>query len=122
MKLPSFITLLLAAALACVASSSVAADDAPAYPGQPNINGALKHLSAAKEKAPTDAAGAIAELAEASDFLSHAIHNKGTYVTIARQLTEQATQHMKKGEPDKAVHKIDEAIANVNRAGQTGKH
>jgi len=79
MKLPSFITLLLAAALACVASSSVAADDAPAYPGQPNINGALKHLSAAKEKAPTDAAGAIAELAEASDFLSHAIHNKGTY-------------------------------------------
>jgi len=48
--------------------------------------------------------------------------DKGTYQTIARQLTEQAKQYLQKGDTEKATHKIEEAIQNVTRAGQTGEH
>ena len=119
MKLPSIITTLLAASLVFVASS-VEAKDPPAFLGQPHINGALKHLNAAKEKVSTDATGALNELEAAHNALAHATHDKGTYQNIARQLTDQATQYLQKGEVDKGVHKIDEAIAIVNRGGQTG--
>ena len=121
MKLPSVIFTLLAAFLVFVASS-VEAKDPPAFPGQPHLNGALKHLNAAKEKVSTDATGALNELEAAHNALAHAIHNKGTYQNMARELTDQATEHLQKGEVEKAAHKIDEAIATVNRGGQTGDH
>ncbi|MEI9892933.1 MAG: hypothetical protein WDN28_03205 [Chthoniobacter sp.] len=121
MKLPSVVTTLLSASLLFVATSGEA-NDPPTFPGQPHINSALKHLTSAREKAPTDAPGALGELAAASGELARASKNKGTYKNIARQLTDQATQYLQKGEPDKAVHKIDEAIANTNRAGETGDH
>jgi len=94
----------------------------PAYPGQPHINSALKHLKAAKAKAADDAPGALASLESAGGTLAGGIHNKGTYQTIARQLIDQAKRHLEKGEVEAAVHKIDEALENVNRAGQTGEH
>jgi hypothetical protein len=122
MKLPSIVTTALLAVSLLFVASSVQAGDPPAFPGQPHINAALKHLNAAKEKAPTDAAGALGDLQAAHGDLSHAIKNKGTHQTIARQLTDQATQYLQKGDADKAVHKIDEAITSVNRAGETGEH
>lgn len=121
MKIPSMVNTLLAASLLFVVTSAEAGDPPP-FPGQPHINSALKHLNAAKGKAPTDAASALSELEAAHGELMHAIHNKGTYQTIARQLTDQATQDLQKGDADKALHKIDEALVSVNRAGQTGEH
>ncbi len=121
MKLPSVIASLLAASLVFVAASGEANDNPPPFPGQPRINSALKHLNTAKEKVATDAAGSLSELDAAHRELAHAGHNKGTYQTIARQLTDQATQYLQKGEADKAAHKIEEAITNTNRAGETGE-
>jgi VIT1/CCC1 family predicted Fe2+/Mn2+ transporter len=121
MKIQSIIAALLAAVFVFT-GSSVIAKDPPAFPGQPHLNAALKHLTAAKEKVATDATASLGDLESAKGDLSHAIHNKGTYQTIARQLTEQAKQYLEKGDVDKATHKIDEAIQNVNRAGQTGDH
>src|SRR5258708_37361359 len=115
MKFPSVITALLAVLLAFIASSTEAKDPPP-FPGQPKLNAALRHLTAAKEKVATDASGALAELESAHTSLGHAIHNKGTYQNIARQLTEQAKQYLEKGDADKAAHKINEAIENVNQA------
>lgn len=120
MKLPSIITVLLAVSLAFVGSFVEAKD--PAFPGQPIINGALKHLNAAKEKVSTDASGALSELAEAHNSMSHAIKKKGTFQPIARQLIDQATEYLQKGDVEKAAHKIDEAITAVTRAGETGEH
>ena len=121
MKLPSLITVLLAMALV-LAGFSVEAKDPPAFPGQPHINNALKHLNAAKEKVDTDVNGALSELEAARSTLAHAIKNKGTYQPIARQLTEQAVQYLQGGDKEKASHKIDEAIATVTKAGETGDH
>jgi hypothetical protein len=123
MKLPSIIaTLLTACLLLFIASSSMEAKDPPAFPGQPRMNGALRHLNAAKDKAPTDAPGAIDELQAAAGTLSHAKRNKGTYSNIARQLTDEATEYLKKGDVEKAVQKINEAITAVDRGGDTGDH
>lgn len=121
MKIPSLLALLLAALFA-FAGSSVIAKDPPPFPGQPHLNSALRHLNAAKEKVATDTSAALGELDGARADLNHAIHNKGTYQPIARQLTEQARQYLEKGDTEKATHKIDEAIQNVTRAGQTGEH
>lgn len=119
MKLSSTLPAFLAVSLTFV-SLSVQAE--PAFPGQPSINSALKHLTEAKEKAATDASTALTELEQAHDSLSHAIKKKGTYQPIARQLTEQATEYLRKGDLEKATHKIDEAIAAVKHAGETGEH
>jgi hypothetical protein len=121
MKLPALITVLLTAAMFLVGLSSVEAKD-PAFPGQPHINGALKHLTAAKDKVGTDTTGALTELEAARSTLSHAVKNKGTYQPIARQFTEQAIQYLQSGDTEKAGHKIDEAIATVTKAGETGDH
>jgi tetratricopeptide (TPR) repeat protein len=120
MKLPAILTALVAAFFIFVGSSAEAGD--PAFPGQPKINTALKHLNAAKEKVPTDANGALGELQEAHNSVAHAIRKKGTYQTIARELIDQATDYLQKGNTDKAAHKIDEAIAAVTKAGETGEH
>jgi Tfp pilus assembly protein PilF len=120
MKLPSAITALIAALLV-LAASSLWAKDPPPFPGQPNINAALKQLNAAKEKAETDASAALASLQSASTVLAKATHNKGTFQTVARQLTERATRHLEKGETATALHEIDEAIQAVNKAGETGE-
>jgi tetratricopeptide (TPR) repeat protein len=120
MKLPSIIAIFLSAFL--FAASSALAGNPPAFPGQPHINGALKHLHAAKEKASTDAPGALNELEAAGETLSHAIRNKGTFQNIAREYTTHASEYLKKGDVDKAVHNIDEAIAAVEKAGGTGTH
>jgi len=120
MKLPSAITTLFAALLVLVVSDLRA--EPPPYPGQPHINAALKHLKAAKEKAADDANAALGSLDSAAGALSGAIHNKGTYQPIARQLVAEAKRELAKGEVEAALHKIDEAIENVNRAGQTGEH
>lgn len=120
MKLSSIIPILLAVFFAFVGSTE--AKNPPPFPGQPHLNTALRHLNAAKEKVATDASGALAELESAHTALSHASHNKGTYQNIARQLTEQAKQYLEKGDADKAAHKINEAIENVNQAAQTGDH
>jgi hypothetical protein len=120
MKLPSVITTLAATLLLLVVS--VVRADPPPFPGQPRINNALKQLTAAKEKADTDATAALAHLQNASTALSKASHNKGTYQTIARQLTDRATRHLEKGDAATAVHEIDEAIKAVNQAGETGEH
>ncbi|EDY16791.1 hypothetical protein CfE428DRAFT_5600 [Chthoniobacter flavus Ellin428] len=119
MKLSSILPVFLAVPLIFVGLSAQAE---PAFPGQPSINSALKHLTAAKEKASTDASTALSELEQAHDSLSHAIKKKGTYQPIARQLTEQATEYLRKGDLEKATHKIDEAIAAVKHAGETGEH
>jgi len=121
MKLPSFITTLAAASLVLFVSA-VGADEGPAYPGQPRINNALKHLTAAQTQAPTDAKAALVSLQEAGTALGKAIHNKGTYVPIARQLTAEATRHLEQGDVEAASHDIQKAIDAVNRAGQTGEH
>jgi hypothetical protein len=121
MKIQATIAILLVALLV-FAGPSLLAKDPPPFPGQPSLNAALKHLNEAKEKVPTDATAALGALESARTDLSHAIHNKGTYQTIARQLTEQAKQYLQKGDTEKATHKIDEAIQSVTRAGQTGEH
>ncbi|HSI16063.1 MAG TPA: hypothetical protein VK961_28700 [Chthoniobacter sp.] len=121
MKSPSILVALLAAFLV-ITGASLLAKEPPAFPGQPHLNAALKHLTSAKEKVANDATAALGDLESARTDLSHAIHNKGTFQTIARQLTEQAKQYLEKGDADKASHKIEEAIQNVNRAGQTGDH
>ena len=118
MKLPSLIATLLAA-LFVFAVSPVFAKEPPPFPGQPKMNVALKHLKAAQAQAPKDTSAALASLQEAATALSKAAHNKGTYVPIARQLVEQATQYLQHNEVDKALHKIDEAIAAVDRGGET---
>jgi len=120
MKLPSAI-ITLAAVLVVLVVSAKGGED-PAYPGQPRINNALKHLTEAKAQAATDSNAAIASLQEAGGALSKASRNKGTYVPIARQLVDEAKRELEKGELDKASHKIDEAIDAVNKAGQTGEH
>ncbi|HEY3898306.1 MAG TPA: hypothetical protein VGM54_06820 [Chthoniobacter sp.] len=121
MKLPSLIIVLLAVVLV-LAGPSLEAKDPPPFPGQPRINTALRHLNAAKDKVGTDATAALTELEAARTALSHAIHNKGTYQPIARQLTEQALQYLQGGDKEKAAHKIDEAIETVTKAGDTGDH
>ena len=121
MKLPSIITLLLAASLV-IFTASVQAGDPPPFAGEPHINTALKHLNAAKEKASTDAPGALTELDGAAESLAHASKNKGTYKNIAREYTASAIEYMKKGDVEKALHKIDEAIKAANDAGVLGKH
>jgi hypothetical protein len=122
MKLPSLIATILLAAAFVVAGLSFEAKAEPAFPGQPHMNNALKHLKAAKDKVGTDTTGALSALEEAHVALSHASKNKGTYQTIARQLTEQAEQYLKSGDTEKAAHKIDEAIETVNHGGETGAH
>jgi hypothetical protein len=122
MKTPSLITIILLAAALVFAGFSVVAKDPPPFPGQPHINAALKHLNAAKDKVGTDQTGALTELEAARTTLNHAIHNKGTYQTIARQLTDQAVQYLQGGDTEKAAHKIDEAIETVTRGGDTGNH
>jgi hypothetical protein len=121
MKLLSVTAILLTASLVFVASS-VEAKDPPAFPGQPRMNNALKHLTSAKEKVSTDTPGALADLETARGALTHAVHDKGTYQVIARQQTDQAIEYLQHGDTDKAAHKIDEAIASVNQGGQTGDH
>ena len=120
MKLPSAITTLAAALL--VLFVSVLRAEPPPFPGPPRINNALKQLTAAKEKADTDATAALAHLQNASTALAKASHNKGTYQTIARQLTDRAARHLEKGDAAAAAHEIDEAIKAVNQAGETGEH
>lgn len=118
MKLPSALVALLTAA--ALSSSVVLAGNPPEFPGQPHINGALKHLNAAKEKLATDAPTATAELQAAHSTLGHASKNKGTYQTIAKQLIGEAEMELKKGDTEKAGKKIDDAIAQVTKAGETG--
>jgi hypothetical protein len=122
MKIQNLITIILLAATLVIAGLSLEAKAEPAFPGQPRINNALKHLNAAKSKVGTDTTGALSDLEEARIALGHAVKNKGTYQTIARQLTEQAVQYLKGGDTEKAAHKIDEAIDTVNRGGETGSH
>jgi hypothetical protein len=121
MKLPSVIAILIAAFFAFVASP-VEAKEPPPFPGQPHLNAALKHLTAAKAKAASDANDALNELEAAGIALAHAIHDKGTYQNIARERTAQAKEYMQSGDVEKAVHKIDEAIDAVNHGGDTGDH
>ena len=102
MKLPSIITVVLAAALVFVASSVQA--DPPPFPGQPKINGALKNLQQAKDKATGDSAGALNNLHAAEMAMAHASHNKGTFQNIAKGLIEQAEHYLGNGEIDKALH------------------
>jgi len=120
MKLPSAITTLAAALLVFVVSD-IGAKEPPPYPGQPRINGALKHLTAAQTQAAKDPKAALASLQEASTVLAKAKHNKGTYQNIARDLTERATRHLEKGEVDTALHEIGEAIDAVNKGGEIGE-
>jgi hypothetical protein len=121
MKLPSIITVLLAASLIFVASS-VQAGDPPPFPGQPKINTALKNLHEAKDKATGDSAGALNSLHAAQDAMAHAGRNKGTFQNLGKGLIEQAQRYLEKGDVDKALHKIDEAIDTVTKAGETGEH
>ena len=120
MKISSAIVTLFTVLLLFVVSAR-GSEVPPPYPGQPRINNALKHLNAAKATASTDANAALGSLEQASVALTHARKDKGTYQPIARQLVDEAKRHLEKGELDAALHKIDEAIANVNRAGETGE-
>jgi hypothetical protein len=120
MKLPSLITVLIAASLVFVASS--VQGDPPPFPGQPKINTALKNLRAAKDKASGDSAGAVNHLHAAEMAVAHASQNKGTFQVMAKGLIEQAESYLTKGDLEKAQHKIDEAIDAVTKAGETGDH
>jgi len=120
MKLPSAI-ITLAAALFVLVGPALWANEPPPFPGQPRINVALKQLTAAKEKAETDAAAALASLQNAGTALAKASRNKGTFQTVARQLIDRATRHLEKGDAATALHEIDEAIQAVTKAGETGE-
>lgn len=115
----TFVTILLTCIL--VVGSALAAE--PAFPGQPNINTALKKLTDAQEilnlgtGKPADAA---AKLQEAQNALEKASKNKGTYRQSAIRLTAQAIKHLEKGDVGTAKHEVEEALENVNKAGQTG--
>jgi hypothetical protein len=121
MKLPSIITVLLAASIV-FAASSVRAGDPPPFPGQPRINTALKNLHDAKDKAAGDSAGALNNLHAAEMAVAHASHNKGTFQILAKGLITQAGHYLETGDLDKALHKIDEAIDAVTKAGGIGDH
>ena len=121
MKSPSITTVLLAASLLFVASSGLAGDPPP-FPGQPKINATLKNLHEAKDKATGDSAGALNNLHAAEMDVAHASHNKGTFQNLAKGLIDQAEHYLEKGDVEKAVHKIDEAIDAVTKAGEIGDH
>lgn len=99
------------------------AGDPPAYPGQPNINLALRRLTDAKEHLVTGATPAdiSEELKKAHNALEMAIKNKGSFRATAIRLTGQAMKHLEKGDRDTAAREINEAIEAVNKAGQAGE-
>lgn len=109
--------------LTCILSLGSALAEEPAFPGQPNINIALKKLTEAQEilnLGTGKPAEAAAKLQEAQGALEKASKNKGSYRQSAIRLVGQAVKHLDKGDVDTAKHEITEALENVNKAGQTG--
>lgn len=102
--------------------AAVAFADDP-FPHQPNINIALKELADA-QKAIAGSGGkpgdALMHLRQAHTVLEKSSNNKGSFRATAIRLTGQAVNHLEKGETDKAVHEIAEAVEAVNKAGVAG--
>lgn len=99
--------------------------DEPKYPGQPHINAALRQLAEAQKilaKGDGDLNEAATKVKEAHDALQTSVVNKGTYRVTAIRLTERAAKHLEKGDKDSAVHEIQEAVENTDKAGQAGSH
>jgi hypothetical protein len=113
------------AALLLLATAGGAAEKsppAPVYPGQPSINAAVKQLTEAQTKAPNDQAEALSHLRKALRSLEAAIKDKGSFRATSIRLTKQAIRHLEKGESDTALHEIEEALENANRAGKAGSN
>lgn len=97
--------------------------EAPPYPGQPRINGALKELGQAQKKASTTGSGqadALVHLKKAENAMEDSGVNKGTYRVSAIRLIGQAIKHLEKGEVDIALKEIEEATEAVHKAGKIG--
>lgn len=92
----------------------------PEYPGQPSINGALKHLTKAQEAISTNPKEAIGILKKAQISLEAAVKDKGTYRVTAVRQTKEAIRHLEKGDTATAARDVEEAIENTHKAGKQG--
>jgi hypothetical protein len=97
----------------------------PDYPGQPNINTALKQLASAQKLAKgsgKEVADAIVHLKKAEIQLSKDKGNKhGSFKESAHRLSSQAVKDLENGLSDKALHNIEEAIKATHKAGKAGE-
>lgn len=92
----------------------------PAYPGQPNINAALRQLTKAQEKVDANQADAVIHLQKAAIALEMSSDDKGSFRKTSIRLTNQAIKHLGQKDDTTAKHEIAEAIENVNKAGKAG--
>lgn len=96
----------------------------PEYPGQPNINTALNHLTKARQAAKgtgKEVADAIVWLKKAETVLAKDKGNKhGSFKESAHRLTGQAAKDLEKGLSEKALQNIEGAIEATHKAGKAG--
>lgn len=116
-RLLAFVTIFILAVFSATAAEK---PSLPHYPGQPKINVALKQLTDAQEKIATNAKEAGEHLQKATDSLEGAIKDKGSFRATAIRTTNQAIKYLEKGETEKAVHEIEEAIKATKKAGESG--
>lgn len=126
----SYVSAIVVSAALWMATAAQAADsksDKPAkeeeagtYPGQPNINSAIKQLTKAQEQMTSEPDKAIESLQRAKLALDAASSGKGTYRQSAIRLTKQALEHLEKKDVEKAAHEIKEALEATNKAGEVG--
>lgn len=93
----------------------------PAFPGQPNINTALKQLGMAREKADAKPDDAVVHLKLALVQLEGSKSNRGSFRATSIRLTKQAIKHLDEKDAATAKHEVDEAIENVTKAGEAGE-
>ena len=93
----------------------------PAFPGQPNINTALKQLNMAKDKMETKPEDSIAHLKLALNQLEGSKSNRGSFRATAIRLTKQAIKHLEANDVPTAKHEVEEALENVVKAGEAGE-
>lgn len=113
-----FSAALIGVSLLFAAAATLRAE--PAFKHQPNVNKALKELTKAQSVVTTDSGKALEALQNAKAALERSSVGKGSYRVTAIRLTGQAITHLQKQETDVATKEINEAIDNVNKAGDVG--
>jgi hypothetical protein len=114
--LPVVFTILLSALSLAAADKSEKGN----FGGQEKLNNAIKQLSEAQKSAATDSKGAADHLRKASGLLVHTRKDKGSFRATAIRLTDQAVNHLEKGDQATALHEINEALEAANKAGVQG--
>jgi hypothetical protein len=92
----------------------------PTFPGQPNMNVAVKQLDLAKEKIETKQEETVVHLKLALVQLEGSKSKRGSFRATAIRLTKQAIKHLEDGDVDTAKHEVAEAFENTLKAGEAG--